>query len=110
MIEKTFFYPRNNFTDLCRFRMQLWEDVWSIEFKANDLVHILPDELENAIRRVADNDSMISVKQINEIISDSTIPEVIDFYNWFNFELMPNIIRGINQFNMPVEVVIKDDE
>ena len=70
MIEKTFIYPRYNFTDLAPIRVVINEENGAILLNIEDL----------------------------------------DFINWLTYELMPNIIRGINQFNMPVEVVIKDDE
>ena len=81
-----------------------------IFFSIYDLACILPDELEDAMKQLSTDNKWINAEHINEIISNSTVPEVRDFYNWFNFELMPNIIRGINQFNMPVEVVIKHDD
>ena len=113
MIEKTFIYPRYNFTDLARIRVEIDEETGTIFFNIKDLDYILSDKNSNKIKEKiqylsGDKDETLA-EWVFEVLNERTNCEDLDFINWLTHELMPNIINGINQFNMPVEVIIKHE-
>ena len=113
MIEKTFIYPRYNFTDLAPIRVVINEENGAILLNIEDLGYILSDKNSNKIKEkiqcLSGAKDAILAEWVFEVLNERTNCEDLDFINWLTYELMPNIINGINQFNMPVEVIIKHE-
>lgn len=113
MIVKTFIYPRDNFTDLSKIRVEIDEESGAIFLNIEDLGYILSDKNSNKIKEkmqyLPGAKDAILAEWVFEILNERTNCEDLDFINWLTYELMPNIIKSFNQFNMPVEVIIKHE-